>query len=142
MSSHFFIVGKRVSAFSSFARRRSGLRPSRMRRLPPMKPAIPVWTVTRALLRRQNPCSFVRTASPKTSWIRYRSVGIEALVAGGAVVSEADFAFVGEVIDAGWDFNRMVQAPIRSALKAVGPAGSVTGELFDAILADDTNAAP
>ncbi len=68
--------------------------------------------------------------------------GIEALVAGGAVVSEADFAFIGEVVDAGWDFNRMVQAPIEAALKAVGPAGAVTGELFDAILADDSNTAP
>lgn len=68
--------------------------------------------------------------------------GIEALVAGGAVVSEADFAFIGEVVDAGWDFNRMVQVPIEAALKAVGPAGAVTGELFDAILADDSNTAP
>ena len=58
------------------------------------------------------------------------------------MVSEADFAFIGEVSDAGWDFNRMVQAPIEAALKAVGPAGSVTGELFDAILADDSNTAP
>ena len=49
------------------------------------------------------------------------------------MVSEADFAFIGEVNDAGWDFNRMVQAPIEAALKAVGPAGSVTGELFAVI---------
>lgn len=68
--------------------------------------------------------------------------GIEALIAGRAVVSEADFAFVGEVTDAGWDFNRKSQSPLEAALKAVGPSGPAAGELFDAILSDTPNAVP
>lgn len=68
--------------------------------------------------------------------------GIETLIAGGATVSDADFALVGEVVDAGWDFNRMISPPIESALKAVGPAGVAPGELFDAVLADSPNTAP
>ena len=68
--------------------------------------------------------------------------GIEALIAGGAVVSEADFAFVGDVTDAGWDFNRKAQAPLENALQAVGPSGPAAGALFEAILSDSPNAAP
>ncbi|TPP05864.1 hypothetical protein [Rhizobium glycinendophyticum] len=68
--------------------------------------------------------------------------GIEALIAGRAVVSEADFAFVGEVTDAGWDFNRKSQSPLEGALQAVGPSGASAGELFEAILFDTPNTAP
>lgn len=89
----------------------------------------------------QNPCSFARTASRKRNWTRFRFRASKPS-SPAAPWFQADFAFIGEVNDAGWDFNRMVQAPIEAALKAVGPAGSVTGELFDAILADDSNTAP
>jgi hypothetical protein len=68
--------------------------------------------------------------------------GIETLIAGGATVSEADFAFVGDVVDAGWDFSRDRQLPIESALKAVGPSGVASGDLFEAILSDDPNTTP
>ncbi|OLP56261.1 hypothetical protein BJF92_15280 [Rhizobium rhizosphaerae] len=79
---------------------------------------------------------------PETGLDDVQIQGIEALIAGGAVVSEADFAFVGDVIDAGWDFNRKSQSPLESALQAVGPSGPAAGELFEAILADTPNAAP
>lgn len=94
-----------------------------------------VAAAAKAMLVRQD-------GQPEAELDQVQIQGIEALVSGGAVVSEADFAFIGEVVDAGWDFNRMVLTPIEAALKAVGPAGSITGELFDAILADDPNAAP
>ncbi len=60
------------------------------------------------------------------------------MVAGGAVSLRPIFALYREVNDAGWDFNRMVQAPIEAALKARSLPASVTGELYDAILSDDT----
>jgi len=68
--------------------------------------------------------------------------GIETLIAGGATVSDADFAFVGEVVDAGWDFNRIIQMPIESPLRAVGPSGPAPGQLFEAILSDKPNTTP
>jgi len=79
---------------------------------------------------------------PDTVLDQVQIQGIETLIAGGAVVSDADFALVGEVVDAGWDFNRDVQPPIGSALKAVGPSGPVTGQLFEAILSDTPNTTP
>jgi hypothetical protein len=79
---------------------------------------------------------------PDTTLDQVQIQGIETLIAGGATVSDADFAFVGEVVDAGWDFNRDIQLPIESALKAVGPSGSSSGELFEAILSDSPNTTP
>lgn len=79
---------------------------------------------------------------PETNLDQPQIQGIETLIAGGAVVSEADFTFVGEITDAGWDCNRFVLMPIESALTAVGPSGATTGDLFDAILSDTPNSAP
>lgn len=142
MSSHFFIVGKK--GFGVLFIRTAPLRVASVSHEtiaayeashPGVDGYARVAAAAKSMLVRQD-------GLPETELDQIQIQGIEALVAGGAVVSEADFAFVGEVIDAGWDFNRMVLSPIESALTAVGPAGSVTGELFDAILADDTNAAP
>ncbi|CAH0339053.1 hypothetical protein [Rhizobium sp. CECT 9324] len=79
---------------------------------------------------------------PETALDQIQIQGIEALIAGGASISEADFALVGEVVDAGWDFNRVIQMPIESPLQAVGPSGPVAGKLFEAVLADKPNSAP
>jgi hypothetical protein len=79
---------------------------------------------------------------PDTSLDQVQIQGIEALIAGGAVVSEADFALVGDVVDTGWDDNRIIRMPIESPLTAVGPSGATTGDLFDAILSDTPNTAP
>lgn len=79
---------------------------------------------------------------PDTALDEVQIQGIEALISGGATVSEADFALVGEVVDAGWDFNRVIQLPIESALRAVGPSGTAPGDLFEAILSDTPNATP
>lgn len=73
---------------------------------------------------------------PETALDPVQLQGIEALISTGSAVSDADFAFVSEVVDQGWDFNRGVQLPIESALKAVGPSGKASGELFDAVLSD------
>lgn len=83
-----------------------------------------------------------QNGQPDTSLDPVQVQGIETLIAGGAVVSEADFAFIGEVVDAGWDFNRMIQTPIEAALKAVGPGSLSSGELFNAVLSDKPNPAP
>jgi len=142
MSSHFFIVGKKgfvVLFIRTAPRRVASVSHETIAAYEASHPGVDgyarVAAAAKSMLVRQD-------GQPENELDQVQIQGIEALVAGGAVVSEADFAFVGEVIDAGWDFHRMVQAPIESALKAVGPAGSVTGELCDAILADDTNAAP
>ncbi len=60
---------------------------------------------------------------PETVLDSVQLQGIETLISTGASVSDADFAFVSEVVDQGWDFNRGVQLPIESALQAVGPSG-------------------
>ena len=142
MSSHFFIVGKK--GFGVLFIRTAPLRVASVSHEtiaayeashPGVDGYARVAAAAKSMLVRQN-------GQPEAELDQVQIQGIEALVSGGAVVSEADFAFIGEVNDAGWDFNRMVQAPIEAALKAVGPAGSVTGELFDAILADDSNTEP
>jgi hypothetical protein len=142
MSSHFFIVGKK--GFGVLFIRTAPLRVASVSHEtiaayeashPGVDGYARVAAAAKSMLVRQD-------GLPENELDQVQIQGIEALVTGGAVVSEADFAFIGEVVDAGWDFNRMVLAPIESALQAVGPAGSVTGDLFDAILADDTNAAP
>ncbi|MBA4775337.1 MAG: hypothetical protein H2044_06725 [Rhizobiales bacterium] len=142
MSSHFFIVGKK--GFGVLFIRTAPLRVASVSHEtiaayetshPGVDGYARVAAAAKSMLVRQD-------GHPEAELDQVQIQGIEALVAGGAVVSEADFAFIGEVVDAGWDFNRMVQAPIEAALKAVGPAGAVTGELFDAILADDSNTAP
>ncbi|PYG58903.1 hypothetical protein [Rhizobium sp. UGM030330-04] len=142
MSSHFFIVGKK--GFGVLFIRTAPLRVASVSHEtiaayeashPGVDGYARVAAAAKAMLVRQD-------GKPEAELDQVQIQGIEALVSGGAVVSEADFAFIGEVSDAGWDFNRMVQAPIGAALKAVGPTGSVTGELFDAILADDANTAP
>ncbi|AYD04391.1 hypothetical protein [Neorhizobium sp. NCHU2750] len=79
---------------------------------------------------------------PETTLDQVQAQGIETVIASGAVMSDADFAFVGDVVDAGWDFNRVIQLPIESALKAVGPSGIASGDLFAAILSDTPNKAP
>lgn len=79
---------------------------------------------------------------PETTLDQVQAQGIETVIASGAVMSDADFAFVGDVVDAGWDFNRVIQLPIESALKAVGPSGVTSGDLFAAILSDTPNTAP
>lgn len=73
---------------------------------------------------------------PETSVDPVQLQGIETLISTGASVSDADFAFVSEAIDQGWDFNRGIQLPIESALQAVGPSGVKSGDLFDAVLSD------
>ncbi len=78
----------------------------------------------------------------ETSLDQVQIQGVEALIAGGAVISEADFALVGTVVDTGWDTNRDIRLPIESPLTAVGPSGATTGDLFDAILSDTPNTAP
>ncbi|TZG34639.1 hypothetical protein [Agrobacterium sp. B1(2019)] len=142
MSSHFFIVGKK--GFGVLFIRTAPLRVASVSHEtiaayeashPGVDGYARVAAAAKSMLVRQD-------GQPEAELDQVQIQGIEALVAGGAVVSEADFAFIGEVVDAGWDFNRMVQAPIEAALKAVGPAGAVTGELYDAILADDSNTAP
>ncbi|CVI64165.1 MULTISPECIES: hypothetical protein [Agrobacterium] len=142
MSSHFFIVGKK--GFGVLFIRTAPLRVASVSHEtiaayeashPGVDGYARVAAAAKSMLVRQD-------GQPEAELDQVQIQGIEALVAGGAVVSEADFAFIGEVVDAGWDFNRMVQVPIEAALKAVGPAGAVTGELFDAILADDSNTAP
>ncbi|MGQ2918010.1 MULTISPECIES: hypothetical protein [Rhizobium] len=142
MSSHFFIVGKKdfgVLFIRTAPLRVASVSHETIAAYEASHPGVDgyarVAAAAKAMLVRQD-------GQPEAELDQVQIQGIEALVAGGAVVSEADFAFIGEVVDAGWDFNRMVQAPIEAALKAVGPTGSITGELFDAILADDTNAAP
>ncbi len=141
MSSHFFIVGKK--GFGVLFIRTTPLRVASVSHEtitayeashPGVDGYARVAAAAKAMLVRQD-------GQPEAELDQVQIQGIEALVSGGAVVSEADFAFIGEVVD-GWDFNRMVLTPIEAALKAVGPAGSITGELFDAILADDPNAAP
>ena len=138
MSSHFFIVGKK--GFGVLFIRTAPLRVASVSHEmiaayeashPGVDGYARVAAAAKSMLVRQN-------GQPEAELDQVQIQGIEALVSGGAVVSEADFAFIGEVNDAGWDFNRMVQPPIEAALKAVGPAGSVTGELYDAILSDDT----
>lgn len=79
---------------------------------------------------------------PETNLDQVQAQGIETVIAAGAVVSDADFALVGDVVDEGWDFIRVVQLPIESALKAVGPSGVPAGQLFEAILSDTPNVAP
>lgn len=79
---------------------------------------------------------------PDTTLDQVQIQGIETMIAGGSAVSDADFAFVGEVVDAGWDFNRIIQLPIESALQAVGPSGPAPGQLFEAILSDKPNTTP
>ena len=79
---------------------------------------------------------------PDTSLDEVQIKGVESIIASGAAISEADFVFVGEVVDAGWDFNRVIQLPIESALKAVGPSGASAGQLFEAILSDRPNTTP
>jgi hypothetical protein len=74
--------------------------------------------------------------NPNTSIDDIQAQGIETVLAGGAVMSEADFAFIGDVIDTGWDMSRKSQMPIEDALMAVGPYGGATVNLVDAILAD------
>ncbi|HBT69791.1 MAG TPA: hypothetical protein DEB63_18080 [Agrobacterium sp.] len=142
MSSHFFIVGKKdfgVLFIRTAPLRVASVSHETIAAYEASHPGVDgyarVAAAAKAMLVRQD-------GQPEAELDQVQIQGIEALVAGGAVVSEADFAFIGEVVDAGWDFNRMVQAPIEAALKAVGPTVSITGELFDAILADDTNAAP
>jgi hypothetical protein len=73
--------------------------------------------------------------NPATSIDPVQAQGIEAVIAGGAVLSEADFAFVGDVINTGWDVNRKAQMPIEAALAAVGPAATST-DLVQAVLSD------
>lgn len=142
MSSHFFIVGKK--GFGVLFIRTTPLRVASVSHEtitayeashPGVDGYARVAAAAKAMLVRQD-------GQPEAELDQVQIQGIEALVSGGAVVSEADFAFIGEVVGAGWDFNRMVLTPIEAALKAVGPAGSITGELFDAILADGPNAAP
>ncbi|MBP2551517.1 hypothetical protein J2858_004459 [Neorhizobium galegae] len=78
----------------------------------------------------------------ETSLDQVQIQGVEALIAGGAVISEADFALVGTVVDTGWDTNRDIRLPIENPLMAVGPSGATTGDLFDAILSDTPNTTP
>jgi hypothetical protein len=73
---------------------------------------------------------------PETTLDAAQKQGIETLISAGTTVSDADFAFVSEVIDQGWDFNRGIQLPIESALEAIGPNGVKAGDLFEAILSD------
>lgn len=73
--------------------------------------------------------------NPATSIDPVQAQGIEAVIAGGAVLSEADFAFVGDVVNAGWDVNRKGQMPIESPLSVVGPSSTST-DLVDAVLSD------
>ncbi|MGP4666774.1 hypothetical protein [Agrobacterium pusense] len=142
MSSHFFIVGRKgfgVLFIRTTPLRVASVSHETITAYEASRPGVDgyarVAAAAKAMLVRQD-------GQPEAELDQVQIQGIEALVSGGAVVSEADFAFIGEVVDAGWDFNRMVLTPIEAALKAVGPAGSITGELFDAILADDPNAAP
>ncbi|KJF69033.1 MULTISPECIES: hypothetical protein [Rhizobium] len=142
MSSHFFIVGKKdfgILFIRTAPLKVASVSHETIAAYEASHPGVDgyarVAAAAKSMLVRQD-------GLPETELDQVQIQGIEALLAGGAVVSEADFALVGEVIDTGWDFNRMVLAPIESALQAVGPAGAITGELFDAILADDTNAAP
>ncbi|RSC31642.1 hypothetical protein EGT36_23880 [Agrobacterium sp. FDAARGOS_525] len=142
MSSHFFIFGKKgfgVLFIRTTPVRVASVSHETITAYEASHPGVDgyarVAAAAKAMLVRQD-------GQPEAELDQVQIQGIEALVSGGAVVSEADFAFIGEVVDAGWDFNRMVLTPIEAALKAVGPAGSITGELFDAILADDPNAAP
>lgn len=141
MSSHFFIVGKKgfgVLFIRTTPLRVASVSHETIAAYEASHPGVDGYARVAAAAKAM----LVRRTATEAELDQVQIQGIEALVAGGAVVSEADFAFIGEVTDAGWDFNRMVQAPIGAALKAVGPAGSVTGELFDAILADDANSAP
>ncbi len=142
MSSHLFIVGKKgfgVLFIRTTPLRVASVSHETIAAYEASNPGVDgyarVAASAKSMLVRQD-------GQPEAELDQVQIRGIEALVAGGAVVSEADFAFIGEVTDAGWDFNRMVQAPIEAALKAVGPGGSVTGELFEAVLADDGNVAP
>nr|WP_323571655.1 hypothetical protein [Rhizobium sp. 28DA2] len=122
MSSHFFIVGKK--GFGVLFIRTAPLRVASVSHEtiaayeashPGVDGYARVAAAAKSMLVRQD-------GQPENELDQVQIQGIEALVAGGAVVSEADFAFVGEVIDAGWDFNRMVQAPIR-----IGPEGCWPG---------------
>ncbi len=122
MSSHFFIVGKK--GFGVLFIRTAPLRVASVSHEtiaayeashPGVDGYARVAAAAKSMLVRQD-------GQPENELDQVQIQGIEALVAGGAVVSEADFAFVGEVIDAGWDFNRMVQAPIE-----IGPEGCWPG---------------
>ena len=72
--------------------------------------------------------------NPDTFIDEIQAQGIEAVIAGGAVLSEADFAFIGQVVDAGWDSNRKSQMPIEDVLRAISPSEGAEGQLVDALL--------
>ncbi|MBT9371095.1 MULTISPECIES: hypothetical protein [Rhizobium] len=82
-----------------------------------------------------------RDGQPEGAIDQAQRAGIEALVAGGAVISDVDFSFLGEVTDSGWTINRMVNSPLEGALAALGPDAPASGDLFDAILSDSPNSA-
>lgn len=81
---------------------------------------------------------FSNSVEPASSSV---NEALETLIRGGAVVSEADFTFIGDVEDSGWDDRRHVQLPLAQVLEALAADAIASGELFDAILSDSPNSA-
>lgn len=62
--------------------------------------------------------------------------GIKKLVSSGTTLTDLDFAFFTDIVNAGWDVSRKSYDPLEDALEQVGPAGAA-GTLNESDLMDD-----